>query len=245
MNMITLVPSRRRTRLLKNFMTSVVDSKTTTDGLIIIDKEDYKDNEKDYIEIAEMFPENWKYDITEPHVVTMSDKLRRVYPDLKGYDAVNLLNDDHFIITKEWDLKLLSNIKGYNFVTCNDGWMSPAKAAGATVWSKDLLDTIGWPIYPPDMIHLFIDDLWEAIGRATGIWDIDHSVTIEHRHPLKKESPVDDTFIKTYGSGQDLSKGEVWQHDEAVYKKILQNDFHAVVDKIRDMLGLMPIKRSS
>ena len=242
--MVTLVPSRRRPELLKNFIQSVVDTETTTDGLVIIDKKDYADNELAYLEIAKLFPGGWKYKVTEPEVVTMADKLKRVWGDLDDYRAVNLLNDDHYIITKGWDQKLLAGIKGWNFITCNDNWMSPRKAAGATVWSKDLLDRVGWPIYPPGMTHLFIDDLWEAIGRATGCWEIDHSVTIEHRHPLKKESPVDDTFVKTYGSGPDLTKGELWQRDQQVYADILRDDLADIVDKVRGMAGLIPIKRS-
>jgi hypothetical protein len=224
---------------------SLHSSETTTDGLIIIDKEDYRDNEKEYVKIT--LPAGWKYHITEPTVEKMGDKVRAAWKRTKNYTAVNLLNDDHYIITKGWDKKLLKDINGWNFVTCLDNWMSPTKAAGATVFSKKLLDTIGWPIYPPNMIHLFIDDLWETIGRATGCWEIDHSVTIEHRHPLKGESPVDETFTKTYGDvKQDLSRGEVWQNDEAVYREIVTGPkFKEIIDQIRELMGLIPIRRQA
>lgn len=236
--MITLVPSRNRPELLKRFLQSAIEANTTTDGLILIDEEDY--NEAKYGGIA--CPENFKIEITKAK--TMGDKVREVWPKIQDYKSVCLLNDDHFVITKCWDVRVQEKLTGYNFVSTNDNWRSPQKASGATVWSMDLLKAVDWPIYPPGMIHLFIDDLWEYFGQMTGCWNVDHSVTIEHHHPLTGKTPADRTFIDTYGTNvpQDFPKGATWQNDQKVYVDVRQNQSREIINKIRTLMGLCKLE---
>ena len=236
--MITLIPSRNRKDLLTKFLQSAVDANTTTDGIILIDEEDW--GKTDYSNITK--PASYRFEVTKGK--TMSDKIREIWPNLEGYKSVCLLNDDHFIITKDWDKKVQEKIFGYNFVSTADNWRSPQKASGATVWSMELLETIGWPIYPPGMIHLFIDDLWEYLGKMTGCWNIDHSVTIEHHHPLSGKSPVDQTFVDTYGGAvpQDFPQSPTWQNDQKIYLDIRQKQSVEIGNKIRKLMGLCQIE---
>ena len=237
--MITLVPSRNRKELLTRFLQSAVDANTTTDGIILIDEEDWERN--DYKTIVST-PGPYRFEVTKSK--TMSDKIREIWPKLKDYKSVCLLNDDHFILTKDWDKKVQTKLTGYNFISTNDNWRSPQKASGATVWSMDLLNAVEWPIYPPGMIHLFIDDLWEYLGYMTGCWNIDHSVTIEHLHPLTGRMAVDKTFIETYGTNvpQDFPKSPVWQNDQKVYLEIRQKQSREIINKIRTLMGLCKLE---
>ena len=241
MKMVTLVPTLNRIKLLRQFLASAVKHKTSTDGMVIVDKDDYHNQKVNYDLLA--LPPLWTVVVTD--AVTMADKIREVWPKIKDYDAVCLLNDDHEIKTDHWDTKLLSKIDGTNFVTCQDNWMSPRKAAGATVWSMELLKTVGWPIYPPGMIHLFIDDLWESIGKGTGCWLIDHSVTVEHHNQLKTPDQRDSTFNKVYGTGPDVTQHKWWQNDEKVYQEFTKNDYITVRNKIRQLKGMLEIKTHS
>ncbi len=236
--MITLVPSRDRPELLKKFLQSALDANTTTDGMIIIDEEDYAKH--DYKAI----PRPLTYSIEVTKAKTMGDKIREVWPKIKDYKSVCILNDDHFIITKDWDKKVQEKITGYNFVSTNDNWRSPQKASGATVWSMELLNTIGWPIYPPGMTHLFIDDLWEYFGKLSGCWNVDHSVTIEHHHPLTGKSLVDKTFVETYGTNvpADFPKMALWQNDQKVYYDVINNQTFEITNKIRNLMGLCTLE---
>lgn len=233
--MITLVPSRNRKELLTRFLQSAVDANTTTDGIILIDEEDWERTK--YDEIAGK-PGSYRFEVTKGK--TMSDKIREIWPKIKDYKSVCLLNDDHFIVTKDWDKKVQEKITGYNFVSTGDNWRSPQKASGATVWSMDLLNAVDWPIYPPGMIHLFIDDLWEYLGRTTGCWNIDHSVIIEHHHPLSGRNPVDQTFVDTYGgtNPQAFPSSGIWQNDERIYLDIRKNQGLELINKIRKLMGL-------
>ena len=243
-SMITLVPTLNRIKLLRQFLDSAFRHRTSTSGWLIVDKEDYHNQRLNY-EGLEMPNSSWQLVTTK--AVTMGDKIREVWPDVMAgdYDAVCLLNDDHEIKTDNWDTKLLSKLDGTNFVTCQDNWMSPRKAAGATVWSMELLKAVGFPIYPPGMIHLFIDDLWESIGKGSGCWDIDHSVVVEHHNQLKTPGQRDSTFNKVYGTGPDLASHPLWKNDEKIYQEFTKNDYIAVRQKIRALKGMLEIKLQS
>lgn len=238
---MTLLPTLNRISLLKKFVDSLNWAETTTPGLIIVDEQDYIKNEKGYNEVLGMIPENWAFTLTK--AVKMGDKIREVWQQVldSGCSWVNLLNDDHVIKTKYWDKKLLQRVDGTNFVTCNDGWMSPAKAAGATIWSMELLKAIDVPIYLPGMQHLFIDDLWENIGRSTGCWDIDHSVLIEHHNQLKTPDQRDSTFYEVYGKGPDMTQNEMWKNDNKIFTDFMQKDYIHVRNKIRKLRGQIEI----
>ncbi len=239
---MTLLPTLNRTKLLSRFLKSAIDCETSTPGMIIVDRLDYEANKSHYDLIEkDQLPKDWRFEITEAR--TMGDKIREVWPKVvaSGTRWVNLLNDDHIIRSKGWDVKLISKLDGTNFVTCADNWMSPRKAAGATVFSMKLLETLGFPIYPPGMQHLFIDDLFEAIGYGTGVWDIDHSVLIEHHNQLKDPKNQDSTFRAVYGDGPDITKAPIWVNDEKIYREFLQNEFQSVKNKIRKLRGQIEI----
>lgn len=235
---MTLLPTLNRLSLLQRFLDSAIECETSTPGLIIVDRNDYEKHKEKYESLR--VPKEWKLTLTE--AVKMGDKIREVWPQVKDSSWVNLLNDDHVIKTKEWDKKLISKLDGTNFVTCNDNWMSPRKAAGATVFSMKLLETVGIPIYPNGMQHLFIDDLWEGIGRATGCWEIDHSVLIEHHNQLKTPDRRDDTFHEVYGRGPDMTQHPLWQHDYAVYQNFIRLELLQTRNKIRVLRGQLPIE---
>lgn len=236
---MTLLPTLNRIRLLKQFLQSAIDCNTTTPGMIIVDENDYQKNKDHYDNLT--MPKNWS--VVKTKAVKMGDKIREVWPlvEKSGCKWVNLLNDDHVIKTKGWDRILEDRIDGTNFVTCNDGWMSPRKASGATVFSMGLLKTVGIPIYPNGMAHLFIDDLWESIGRSTGVWEVDHSVLIEHHNQLKTPDKRDETFGAIYGTGPNVEDGPLWKNDHAVYQSFMTNDFPEIRNKIRKLRGQIEI----
>lgn len=203
-----LIPSRRRIEKLRKFCDSAVATKTSTPAIIIIDAKDYKDNNSDYLDIEmNHFPNpEWKIHVSKAE--GMGPKVREVWDRIKDRPWVGILNDDHFLVTKEWDKILISQLTGKNFVTCNDRWNAPRRAAGATLFSMDLLNAWGFPMFPPEIDHLGIDDVFEQLGKHTGCWDIDMATIVEHHHTYQRikamedfQNPqiVDDTHAAIYG----------------------------------------------
>lgn len=235
-----LVPSRRRLAKLRNFCNTAVASETTCPAIIIVDAKDYKDNEEEYKQLEmHHFPNlQWKIHISESE--GMGDKVRETESLWKTAGWVAILNDDHHIVTKHWDQRLIKQLNGKNFITCNDRWNAPMRAAGATVWSMDIIKAVGFPIFPKQIDHLAIDDVWETIGRSTGCWRIDMSVIIEHHHVYQDyQGRIDDTHLKVYGNGQ-------WQGSPQaldVQKRFqgwIEQDGKGVVDRVMDLQNRGP-----
>lgn len=231
-----LLPSLNRTKLLERFMKSAIETKTSTPGIVIIDKDDYLKNDEDYRTMESvLFPKNWKIHITD--AVGMGPKVREVWDRVKDCDWVGILNDDHVCITPEWDVRLVKQLNGINFLTCDDNWNAPARAAGATVFSMPLMRAMGFPMFPPQVDHLGIDDVFESIGRATGCWDIDMAVTVEHKHAYRALKSmddfklVDDTHAKTYGRGPWGGSPQA-QECEQRLKSFFEGEFKDVVNRV-------------
>jgi hypothetical protein len=137
---------------------------------------------------------------------------------------------------KNWDVKLRDRLDGKNFVSSNDRWMAPMKAATATAWSMPLLEALGWPIYPPGLQHLFIDDIFEAIGRGAGCWRICMDVVVEHRHVLNGRGAKDETHDKVYSQ-------KAWDRDHATFELFMKHDFQEVIKKVQALQGDIPMQR--
>lgn len=227
-----LQPTLNRVEKLKNFIESAIAAETTTPGLLLIDHQDWAFNEKAYKELP-LIP-GWQFRLTKG--VTMGEKVREVWHEVEHRNWVGILNDDHHIVTKHWDLKMLNKLDGKNFVSANDRWVAPRKATTATLWSMDLLKCLGWPIFPPGLHHLYIDDLWENLGRQTGCWRPIMSVVVEHHHVYAGRAEEDDTHRKVYSQ-------KAWDTDTATFQNFMKHDFEAAVAKIKVFQDKLPGQR--
>lgn len=237
-----LIPTRRRVSKLREFCNSAVKAETTTPALIIIDAKDYKDNQHDYMNLEMYhFPTGagWKIHVSEAE--GMGPKIREVWPQIQDRAWVGVLNDDHVIVTKHWDKRLVNQLTGRNFITCNDKWQAPNRAAGATVFSMPLLEAFGFPMFPPQIDHLGIDDVFETIGRNTGCWEVDMSVTVEHHHAFKSpETGMDETHRKVYGTSpwQNPQTGELNPEAKSSREALaewLKTDAPGVIERVRKL----------
>jgi len=70
---------------------------------------------------------------------------------------------------------------------------------GAVVFGGDLLRGLGWWA-PPGLIHCFVDDAWEHIGRALGNWVHLPQVMVEHLHPANAKATSDAAYHKAYAN---------------------------------------------
>lgn len=236
-----LVPSRRRVAKLRNFCNSAVSAKTSTPALILVDETDWAENASEYQAIEQYhFPTgaDWKFHVTK--AVGMGPKVREVWPLIKDRAWVGILNDDHYIVTAEWDTKLINQLTGHNFITCNDRWNAPKRAAGATIFSMQLMEAFGFPMFPPGIDHLGIDDVFETIGRNCGCWEVDMKVVVEHHHAFKNPDMMDDTHRAIYGTEpwQNPQTGELSPEATATQKAFqewITKDAPGVVTRVRQL----------
>ena len=225
-----LIPSLNRIKKLTDCMGSFRATHVSTPGMILVDAEDLSKNLEAYDGMRERLPKGWSIRVTKAR--GMGDKVREIWQEIRDSEWVSLMNDEHFAITDEWDKKLIRQLNGKNFVSSNDRWNAPARAAGCTMWSMPLLETCGWPIFPPQINHLGIDDVWEQLGRVTGTWRVDMSVVIEHRHVFKG-GELDETHKLIYGD-QPWQGSPAQQDVHARLQTFMQTEFQSAVDRIKN-----------
>lgn len=202
-----LLPSLNRPHNLTRFARACREVGTATPGLILIDKADYAANGDAYRALD--LPKHWRIAITKG--VTQGEKLRELWPRYKSDQWIGYLGDDCVPETPGWDLRLISALQGWNFVSCNDCWQAPKRIGNCAVFSGDLIRAVGY-FWPPDLDHLYIDDLWENLGRETSCWLPRMDIVVRHVHVMKGEAPEDDTHRKAYSQ-------ESWAHDTAVFEE--------------------------
>jgi hypothetical protein len=197
--------------------------------MVIVDKEDFEANREGYEQAIALAPTEWSIELTDAR--TFGSKIREIWPKVRDLSWVSALNDDHKAVTPNWDQRLLKQINGKNIVSCNDRKMAPAKMAGCTIWSMPLLECLGWPIFPPQIEHLGIDDVYEQLGRATGTWRVDMSVVVAHQHCFWG-GEMDETHQLTYGTGPWY--GSPAQQDvQARMQMFMAQEFQPAVEKIK------------
>lgn len=227
-----ILPTLNRIEKLKTMLKSAVEMETSTPAIIAIDTEDYLANQSAYLELEKGYaPENWKIHVTSAR--SMGGKVRELFSRVKDQKWIGLLNDDFEFASKGWDKALISRLDGKNFVSANDRSVNAFRLpVTATAWSMPLLEAINWPIYPPDMEHLFIDNLWRDIGKTAGCWRVVPQALVLHKHVLWGQAKPDETHEKVYNQ-------ERWQADERVYLNIVQNQavFTDLIQKIKSLQG--------
>lgn len=222
-NGLWLLPSRRRPKNLMRFCHALKKTGTSTPGVILLEISDYADRYTEYDEVE--LPEGWRFIALEGD--SQGDKIRQFFAketwEWESGDWFGLIGDDQVVITEQWDLKLIEGLKGWNLVSCDDGgWQSKERGgriAGTMLWSGDLARAVGY-LFPPNLHHVYLDDIWEELGRETGCWKFERDarldVLIEHHHYTRGMSEKDDTYSRAYDhfASTDYPPWTQWRSNE-------------------------------
>lgn len=224
-----LVPSLNRVRLLGRFIESLITTCTTVPGVILVDEKDWGVNSRHYSLLQNTLTvlPSWRFQVTTG--VSMGDKVREIWDDVKTEEWVGILNDDHVCITPNWDTKVADLIDGTNMVSTDDGgWNFGFRVCGLTAWSMPLLEAVGFPIFPRNLQHLYIDDVWKNIGESTGCWLETNKVKIEHRHVYNGKMDKDETFER-------VNAPPSWEYDAKEFKHFMEQDFKVVCERVVEL----------
>ena len=182
----------------------------TTPAVLVVDDEEYAANFGHYDALK--LPSNWHIHTTKggSSGIAFEEARRALCP---GAEWVGFLSDDLIPETPEWDTKLIAHLLAFGVVSCNDGAHAPKRLNGAVVWSRDLIYAVGY-VYPPDLAHMFVDDVWEELGKATGVWHCDMSVMVRHAHA--SWGGLKDATMKRANAftGTDQRVFEAWKRSE-------------------------------
>jgi hypothetical protein len=103
-----------------------------------------------------------------------------------------MLGDDSVPETVEWDQRLIEAAGSDGVAWPNDG-IQGGKFGTMLVLGGDLVREMGW-IAPPGLKHLYVDNLWTAIGRARGKATYLPEVIVRHHHFSNGLAIYDETY---------------------------------------------------
>lgn len=226
-----LLPTLNRPTELVKFFKTYLETESSTPVWVLVGKDDPQIEAYRCISI----PQDSEMIFTDSE--TMGDKVREVWGRFKDFDYVGILNDDHRLVTKGWDQKILSQINGTNVVSTNDGWVAPNRICGAICFSGNILRTLGY-MFLPGMHHLFSDDTWAYLFGKSGACKILMDVMVEHHHVYKHPEKKDQTSEKINGplglvNGQ--GEGGFWPNDKKIFKEWMSSgqadkDLQKIID---------------
>jgi hypothetical protein len=230
-----LLPTWNRPASLIRFIDAYFATGATTPGLVLTDQADYDCHyawwRAPYTGNAKMpcLPFNWQFVITKSR--NQGDKTREIWDEIKDCSWLGLIGDDCIPVTPKWDALLTERLSPWSIISCNDAWQAPARLGNCWIMGGDLVRAMGG-IFPGKLQHLFVDDVWETIGKEAQCWECRMDVTVRHAHVLKGEAKADETHTSVYGVKGDHSDG-LWPEDAAEYKRWLEEDAPRVVQTVR------------
>ena len=233
---IWLLPSRGRPKSIARFFQAARSTGITSAGVVICGDPKGEGRDEYFKVFKEYAPANWKIDWFEP---TEKEPIQSYGGSLREWMHTNdarwrslswlgVINDDQVPVTKEWDRVITGRLNGKNWITTNDLIQGNHRAAGIGAYSIGILKAVGY-LYPPKMHHHYQDDLWENLGRATGIWDRAMDIVIAHAHWSRMathgyQSDIDDT------AKLDLRWDE---QDKALFAQWCKSEFMPACERIK------------
>jgi hypothetical protein len=234
---VFLLPTRRRLDKLREFFEAARAAGTTAKIVLIVCKEEYDEFLPAYAALISEFQVRVFLSDLDGGAAYKCQSWWEWYckyeHELNPHEWVGFLSDDYTPVTPEWDRRLAEQIKGWNVVSCDDGWQSPKRLAGAILWSVPLIEAMGFLAIPGTQHHYW-DDPWEIVGATTQCWQCDMSVLVRHRHSSLEAKPIDSTTARL---------AELVKDDGRLFDDWRQNQRDATVERINALMDSMGMKK--
>lgn len=124
-----------------------------------------------------------------------------------------MVNDDHRFRTQGWDRQITKVLSGTTGVAYGNDLLMGEWLPTAVFLSGNIPQALGW-FALPDCKHMYLDNSWKDIGHGLNSLHYLPNVVIEHLHYSAGKSPIDDSYVRTYGHMElDKVAYERWRKD--------------------------------
>lgn len=118
--------------------------------------------------------------------------------------AVAFQGDDHRPRTKGWDTAYLEALEALPGLVYGNDLIQGANLPTQVAMSSEVVRALGH-MAPPPLTHLYVDNYWRDLGRASGCIAYLSDVVVEHVHPVAGKASWDEGYRRV--------------NDEAMYEK--------------------------
>jgi hypothetical protein len=139
-----------------------------------------------------------------------------------NYKYIGFLGDDHRTRTPGWDDKVIEALESHNVVYGNDLIWGEGLPT-AVFLRSEIVQKLGY-MAPPSLIHLYLDNFWLELGRATTIKYLP-DVIIEHLHPSVGKA----NWTPEYNEVNDQA---LYSADEKSFREYMEAQFQVDLEKL-------------
>lgn len=219
MTLLTIVPTRGRPdaarELYAEYMRTRADR--TTSILFAIDEDDPRFSE--YMPDLPVAP-----GARERMGPTLNRYAAKFARDFPSETVIGFMGDDHRPRTLGWDIAVKSALAGAPGVAYGDDLIHGPNLPTAAWVSASIVRSLGY-IAPPNLIHLYLDNFWLDLGRATNLHYLSDCV-FEHLHPIAGKAAWDAGYVEA-------NAGSVQEHDRIEYERYIREDWPTALERIR------------
>lgn len=140
------------------------------------------------------------------------------------YKYIGFMGDDHRTRTFGWDKSVITALESHNVVYGNDLIWGEGLPTAVFLRSENI-QKLGY-MAPPALIHLYLDNFWLELGRATSVKYLD-DVVIEHLHPSAGKAEWTPEY-------QEVNDSALYQHDQEAFNHYMLTQFQADLSKLND-----------
>lgn len=191
--MLLIVPSRGRPHSVTRFISSITETsgEAPPHVLFVVDSDDEKLDE--YLETLKDTPD-WVSISVKPRVRLAASWNDAAVDAASSFDILGFFGDDNVFRTRGWRERVETSMQAGGIVYGNDT-VHGANLPTAAFLDSKIVSTLG-RMTAPGMVHLYLDNVWQAWGRETGRFVYLDDVIIEHVHPIKGAAPWDETYAE-------------------------------------------------
>lgn len=223
-DLVVIVPSRGRPRSVERLAESVVAT-AGPEVLVVVAVDDDDPELPEYLRLP-----TWElpqFYLRVGKRLRLGATLNEVAADyVHSSAAIGFMGDDHLPRTKGWALEVLTEMKwpGAGIIYGND-LLQGERLPTAVFMRPAIIRTLGWMALP-GLTHLYIDNAWLELGRATGQLRYMPNMVIEHMHPAAGKAPRDAGYDEANAPALDAA-------DKAVFERWRTEQLAADVERLR------------
>ncbi len=222
-DMALIVPSRGRPHNIERLIGALNDTESQVTLFVGIDADDpcYDDYHKVMMNVPENLP-------MKHHVSLCVSMVRKRFgPTLnaiawkkyRDYSYLAWMGDDHLPRTKCWDQKYRQALQD-NYIVYGNDLVQGENLSTQMGFRSELVDRLGYAV-PHGFTHLYIDNYFLELGKATQSIKYLPDVIVEHLHYSAGQSEEDQTY-------KEANSPENWSSDRERFERYmryeLQND---------------------
>lgn len=214
-DMLVIIPSRNRPQSVAETTQCLLEQSIDIDICFGLDDDDT--SVYDYVP-GVMYERNPRFLMNNTN-----NLLANKYAD--SYKFICFLGDDVRPRTFGWDKILSKPLLDRPGISYANDLIQKEFLPTHVVMSSEIIKTLGF-MAPPILKHLFMDNFWLDLGKATNSIHYFEDVVLEHMHPVLEKSTVDKVYLDSWG---------LFDHDKAAYEKYKESDFLNDVEKVMKM----------